>query len=149
MWEPFSGARLACREQVVCKHWNLDRLHHAKTSSYSREIKTTVNVLTLIQPGAFLLTWINLNCSMDRWSHAQLRVGWNYLFIPKLQRLHRWSLRMGKWFHSTLYDGWNYFSPLWLELLHGPCSPFLCPMKYKHDIISFYIVVVILLVTAD
>ena len=27
---------------------------------------------------------------------------WNYLSIPKLQRLHRWSLRMDKYFHPTL-----------------------------------------------
>ena len=28
--------------------------------------------------------------------HAQKSVGWNYLSIPKLQRLHRWSLGMDK-----------------------------------------------------
>ena len=32
---------------------------------------------------------------------------WNemYIYIPKLQRLHRWSLGMDKLFHPTLYDG--------------------------------------------
>ena len=30
-------------------------------------------------------------------------MGWNYLSIPKLQWLHRWSLRRDKWFHPTLY----------------------------------------------
>ena len=34
-------------------------------------------------------------------------VGWNYLSIPKLQRLHRWSLGMDKLFHPTLNNGWN------------------------------------------
>ena len=36
---------------------------------------------------------------------------WNYLSIPKLQRLHRWSLGMDKLCHRTLYDGCNYLSP--------------------------------------
>ena len=35
---------------------------------------------------------------------------WNYLSIPKLQRLHRWSLWMDKLFHPTLYNGCNYLS---------------------------------------
>ena len=37
-------------------------------------------------------------------------MGWNYLSIPKLQRLHRWSLGKDKQFHSTLYYGYNYLS---------------------------------------
>ena len=45
-------------------------------------------------------------------------MGWNYLSIPKLQRLHRWSLGMDKWFHSTLYNGCNYLSMLGLKLNH-------------------------------
>ena len=43
-------------------------------------------------------------------------VGWNYLSIPKLQRLHRWSLGNNKQFHPTLifitgvisHPCWNY-----------------------------------------
>ena len=31
---------------------------------------------------------------MDNLSHAQLSVGWNYPYIPKLQRLHRWRLNI-------------------------------------------------------
>ena len=45
-------------------------------------------------------------------------VGWNYLSIPKLQRLHRWSLRMNKEFHTTPYSGCNYLSMLYLQLIH-------------------------------
>ena len=44
-----------------------------------------------------LLTWLNPN--IDKWSHAQKSVGWNYLSIPKLQWLHHWSLGMDKYFH--------------------------------------------------
>ena len=35
-----------------------------------------------------LLTWFNLNSSMDKELHAQLSVRWNYLTFPKRQRLH-------------------------------------------------------------
>ena len=34
----------------------------------------------------------NINCSLDKQSPAQETVEWNYLSIPKLQRIHRWSL---------------------------------------------------------
>ena len=44
-------------------------------------------------------------------------MGWNYFSIPKLQRLHRWSLGMDKWFHPTHYDGCNYLSMLGLKLV--------------------------------
>ena len=44
-------------------------------------------------PGPFLLR-INFNLSMDKLSHAQLSVEWNYLSIPKLQWLNSWSLGM-------------------------------------------------------
>ena len=43
-----------------------------------------------------LLTWFNFNPSMDKLLRAMKSVGWNYLSIPKLQRLHRWSLGMDK-----------------------------------------------------
>ena len=42
---------------------------------------------------------------------------WNYLSIPKLQRLHRWSLGMDK-FHPIHYNGCNYLSMLGLKLNH-------------------------------
>ena len=43
-------------------------------------------------------------------------MGWTYLSIPKLQRLHRWSLGMDKLFHPT----WacDYLSMLRLKLNH-------------------------------
>ena len=43
---------------------------------------------------------------------------WNYLSIPKFQRLHRWSLGMDKLFHPTHYNGCNYLSMLRLKLIH-------------------------------
>ena len=45
-------------------------------------------------------------------------VGRNYLSIPKLQRLHRWSLGMDKQFHPTLYSGCNFLSMLGIKLIH-------------------------------
>ena len=50
--------------------------------------------------------------------HAQYSVGWNYLSIPKLQRLHRWSLRIDKYIYPTLFNGCNYLSMLVLKLIH-------------------------------
>ena len=53
---------------------------------------------------------------------------WNYLSIPKLQRLHRWSLGMDKQFHPIHYNGCNYLSMLGLKLNHvskrGHCRPY-------------------------
>ena len=53
-------------------------------------------------------------------------MGRDYLSIPKLQELHRWSLVRDKYFHPTLYNGCNCFSMLRLKLKHvsekSPCS---------------------------
>ena len=38
-----------------------------------------------------LLTGFNFNASMDKQLHPLQSVVWNYLYILKLQRLHRWS----------------------------------------------------------
>ena len=35
------------------------------------------------------LDWIS--CSIDKWLHPLYSVGWNYLSIPKLQRLNYWE----------------------------------------------------------
>ena len=43
---------------------------------------------------------------------------WNYLSIPKLQRLHRWSLGMDKLCQPTLSNGCNYLPILGLKLNH-------------------------------
>ena len=45
-------------------------------------------------------------------------MGWNYLSIHKLQRLHRWSLGMDKQFHPTLYWTCDYLSMLGLKFNH-------------------------------
>ena len=44
---------------------------------------------------SLLLTWINF---IPAWisNHMPNSVGWNYSSIPKLQRLHHWSLEMDK-----------------------------------------------------
>ena len=42
----------------------------------------------------------------------------NHLSIPKLQRLHHWSLGMDKWFHPILYWTCDYLSMLGLKLNH-------------------------------
>ena len=42
-------------------------------------------------------------------------MGWKYPSIPKLQRLHRWSLGMDKQFHPMLYHECNYLSILGLK----------------------------------
>ena len=52
--------------------------------------------------GLLLLTWINFNPSMNKWPQAQWSLCWNYLSIPKLQWLHRWSLGMDKLFQHTI-----------------------------------------------
>ena len=41
--------------------------------------------------GSFLLTYIYFNPSMENQLHLSKTVGWNYLSIPKLQRLDRWD----------------------------------------------------------
>ena len=43
-----------------------------------------------------LLTCINFNPSMDKKLHAQKSVACDYVSIPRLQRLHRWSLGVDK-----------------------------------------------------
>ena len=45
-------------------------------------------------------------------------MGWNCVTISKLQRLHRWSLKMDTQFYPTLYNGCNYLSMLGLTLTH-------------------------------
>ena len=53
-------------------------------------------------------------------------MGWNYLSIPKLQRLHRLSLGMDKLFHPTLSNRCNELSMPGLKLNHvsksGQCG---------------------------
>ena len=50
-------------------------------------------------------------------SNAQWSVGWNYLSIPELQRLHHWSLWMDKQFHPTPDNGCKYLSMLGWKLI--------------------------------
>ena len=59
--------------------------------SHTRHLGTLVSLLC-----PFLVTWFNLNPSMDIQSYALGSAGWNYLSIPKLQRCSRCSLGMDK-----------------------------------------------------
>ena len=59
-------------------------------------LQSGVHLLLVLYPGLLLLTWFNFNPGMDKQSHANKGVGWNYLSIPKLHRLHRWSLGIDK-----------------------------------------------------
>ena len=45
-------------------------------------------------------------------------MGWNYLSIPKLRRLHHWINWMDKLFRLTLYIGCDYLSILGFNLNH-------------------------------
>ena len=63
---------------------------------------------------------------------------WNDLSIPKLQRLHCWSLGMGKKFHPTLYNGCDYLSMLGLKLNHvSKRGPGVC-CEFKVKYIMYY-----------
>ena len=62
---------------------------------------------------------VNLFNSTDKLLHPLQSVGWNYLSIRKLQRVHRWSLGSIRWslgmdkhFHLTYYWTCNYLSML-------------------------------------
>ena len=55
---------------------------------------------------------------MDKSSHAQLSMGWNYLSIPKVQQCNRWIQGMDNWWHSTLYDGFHHLTMLGFKLIH-------------------------------
>ena len=43
---------------------------------------------------------------------------WNYLSVPTLHWLHRWSLGMDALFHPTPYNGCNYPSMLEIKLIY-------------------------------
>ena len=64
-------------------------------------------------------------------------MGWHYLSIPKLQRLHHWSLRMDK-FHPTFYNGCDYISMLGFKLIHVDKTghwwkAWVCPVHFLHQ----------------
>ena len=54
--------------------------------------------------GPILLTWININSSMDKQMHQLWNVARNYVPISKLQPRKLWSLGMGWYFISHLND---------------------------------------------
>ena len=78
-----------------------------------------------------LFTHLNFNSSMDKLFPQPDRLGWNFLSIPKLQRLHRWSLRMDNQFHPTLCNVCDYLCMMDVQSLgkknttkRKPCASF-------------------------
>ena len=68
--------------------------------------------------GPLPLTRINFNPSMDKLLHPLWNLGWNYLSIPRLQRLHSWSSGMDYQFHPTHFWLCDYLSRLILKLIY-------------------------------
>ena len=73
-------------------------------------------------------------------------MAWNYLSVPKLQRLNRWSLGMDKWFHPTLHRACDYLSLLGLKLSHvskrGHRTRGWSARRYTHGVVVFWFLVV-------
>ena len=61
--------------------------------------------------------WISHHGNIVRHTARPVRCGMNYFSIPKLQRLHRWSLGMDKEFHPTLHNG-SLFTHAGIKLNH-------------------------------
>ena len=76
--------------------------------------------------------------SMDKWLHPLLSMGWSYISIPKLQRLHRWSLGMDKSFHPTLYWAYDHLSMMGLKLIpvnkRAPWRYCWCHLEYGNPV---------------
>ena len=71
---------------------------HAKWSV----AQVLIDTIPFADQGSILFTWIDFNLSMDNSLHPLWSVRWNYVSIPKLQLLNRWSLGVDKYFHPTL-----------------------------------------------
>ena len=67
----------------------LTYIHEVRLPNHLHDTNNTnrsnLNYLNTIW-ALFFLTWINCIPSMDKWSHARISMGWNYLSIPKPQR---------------------------------------------------------------
>ena len=91
-----------------------------------------VDVQSIVHAFFFLPHRLYCTCNYVRINDIYICMEWNYLSIPKLQRLHSWSLGMDKLFHPTCYNGCNNVSMLGLTLNHvskrGPrfCCVLLC-----------------------
>ena len=56
-------------------------------SRWANELPGVKGVFVYSHHGPLLPAWFNFNLSMDKLSHVQWSVRWNYLSIPKFQRL--------------------------------------------------------------
>ena len=101
---------------VYAVHQNYSNKHGNFSKVYTTLSSPTTWIGNVMIRGPSLPTWNSFNSITDKYSRAQLSVGWNYLFIPKLQWSHRWRLRRDKLFHLTFCDGRNYSSLLRLKL---------------------------------
>ena len=64
-------------------------------------------ILVNIGLGRLLLTWIDLNPSLDKQSYQLYNVEWNRIYIHRLQRLYRWTLGIDELISlHTLLDMW-------------------------------------------
>ena len=68
-----------------------------------------------------------------------INVGWQYLYIPKIQRCSFWSLGLDELFHPTFYWANDYLSMLGLKLVHVSKSDprATCPIEILSLNISF------------
>ena len=81
-WKEFPKKNALSEQWIFCIHQSVPFLANL------------VRDITDIWP--HLLRWFNFNLSAVKSLRPLKSVGWNYLSIPKLQRLHLWSLEMDK-----------------------------------------------------
>ena len=85
---------------------------YKKYSNFKIKSKSLFFILANIVSWAPFTNKDLLKPSMDKWLHQ------NYLSIPKLQRLHRWSLQIDEYFYPTTYGAGDYLSIFGLMLFH-------------------------------
>ena len=106
--------------------WFFNTIPWSEPIAFQWDVITGLDKSLPMSPVAPFINLVNFNPSMDTYLHPLQSVRWNYLFIPKLQRYHRWSLGMNNWFHPTCYCGHDHLSMLALKLNHvskmGPCQ---------------------------
>ena len=100
-------------DDVINQNWQEKFRHDLSTPWYLSGLSFPPNSEL---PGA-LFTNMEYLYSHPAWISNHMHAGWNYLAIPKLQRLHRWSLELEKWLNHILYNGCNYLFMLGLKLI--------------------------------
>ena len=68
--------------------WSVSYHHYnSDLTKYAPRVVMVSWLVVVWYRGALLQAWINCNSSIDAWFHPLWYVGWNYVSIPKLQRL--------------------------------------------------------------